>query len=148
MKGIEELTQITKIDYLFVDTHPGLSQESLISLTTSDIVLLILRPDQQDFQGTAVSVDVARRLKVPMLLLTVNKALTDYDFNDLRHKVESTYQATVAGIIPESKDILRLASSDIFCLKYPKDPISQIIDEIAKKIILSKCNSKSYVLIF
>ena len=138
LKGFEELTQITKIDYLFVDTHPGLSQESLISLTTSDIVLLILRPDQQDFQGTAVSVDVARRLKVPMLLLTVNKALTDYNFNDLRHKVESTYQATVAGIIPESKDILRLASSDIFCLKYPKDPISQIIDEIAKKIILSK----------
>lgn len=138
LEGFKDLIKDIKLDYLFIDTHPGLSQETLISLTASDIVLLILRPDQQDFQGTAVTVDVARKLKVPMLLLAVNKALTDYDFKDLKKKVESTYQTTVAGIIPESKDILRLASSGIFCLKYPKHPISQIIDEIARHIILSK----------
>ncbi|MGB6295375.1 MAG: MinD/ParA family protein [Rivularia sp. (in: cyanobacteria)] len=138
LQGFKDLIDSIKLDYLFVDTHPGLSQETLISLTTSDIVLLILRPDQQDFQGTAVTVDVARRLKVPMLLLAINKVLTDYDFNDLKCKVESTYQAPVAGIIPESKDILRLASSDIFCLRYPKNPISQTIDKIAEKIIASE----------
>lgn len=136
--GFKDLIKNIKLDYLFIDTHPGLSQETLISLTASDIVLLILRPDQQDFQGTAVTVDVARKLKVPNLLLAVNKALTDYDFKDLKNKVESTYQTTVTGIIPESKDILRLASSSIFCLSYPKHPISQTIDGIARQIILSK----------
>ncbi|KST62929.1 MinD/ParA family ATP-binding protein [Mastigocoleus testarum] len=135
LEGFKDLIKDIKLDYLFVDTHPGLTQETLISLTTSDIVMLILRPDQQDFQGTAVTVDVARRLKTPLLLLTINKVLTDYDFNDLKKKVESTYEAPVAGIIPESKDILRLGSSSIFCLTYPNHPISQAIDGIVKHII-------------
>ena len=138
MEGFKDLIKDIKLDYLFIDTHPGLSLETLISLTTSDIVLLILRPDQQDFQGTAVTVDVARKLKVPMLLLAINKVLTDYDFKDLKRKVESTYQAEVAGIIPESKEILRLASGGIFCLNYPKHPISHTIDMISRQIILSK----------
>lgn len=138
LEGFKELIKDIKLDYLFIDTHPGLSQESLITLTASNIVLLILRPDQQDFQGTAVTVDVARRLKVPMLLLAVNKALIDYDFGDLKKKVELTYQATLAGIVPESKDILRFASSGIFCLNYPKHPISQAIEGIAKQIIMSQ----------
>ena len=138
LEGFKDLIKHINLDYLFIDTHPGLSQETLISLTASDIVLLILRPDQQDFQGTAVTVDVARKLKVPMLFLAVNKALTDYDFKDLKNKVESTYKTTVAGIIPESKDILRLASSGIFCLSYPQHQISQTIDGIAKQIVVPK----------
>ena len=73
-----------------------------------------------------------------MLLLAINKVLTDYDFKDLKRKVESTYQAEVAGIIPESKEILRLASGGIFCLNYPKHPISRTIDMISRQIILSK----------
>lgn len=138
LEGFKELIKDIKLDYLFIDTHPGLNQETLISLTASDIVMLILRPDQQDFQGTAVTVDVARKLKVPSLLLTINKALTDYDFKDLKKQVESTYQTPVAAIIPESKDILRLASSGIFCINYPNHPISQSIDEIVKHMLVSK----------
>ena len=61
------------MDYLFIDTHPGLNEETLLSITISDVLVLILRPDQQDYQGTAVTIDVARKLEVPKLLLVVNK---------------------------------------------------------------------------
>ena len=57
--GFQELIDVLDLDYLFIDTHPGLNEETLLSITISDILLLILRPDQQDFQGTAVTVDVA-----------------------------------------------------------------------------------------
>ena len=135
LKGFKDLIKNLKLDYLFIDTHPGLNQETLISLTTSDIVLFVLRPDQQDFQGTAVTVDVARRLRVPKLLLLINKVLKDYDFKDLQKQVEQTYQTPVVGIIPESEDLLRLASSGIFYLKYPNHPISQAIEKVAKQIM-------------
>ncbi|MBR8834869.1 MAG: MinD/ParA family protein [Stigonema ocellatum SAG 48.90 = DSM 106950] len=135
IKGFKELIKNLKLDYLFIDTHPGLNQETLISLTTSDIVLLVLRPDQQDFQGTAVTVDVARRLRVPKLLLLINKVLKDYDFKDLQQQVEQTYQTPVVGIIPESEDLLRLASNGIFYLQYPNHPISQAIEKVAKQIM-------------
>ncbi|MFB2892464.1 MinD/ParA family protein [Aerosakkonemataceae cyanobacterium BLCC-F50] len=135
LQGFKDLIDSLNLDYLFIDTHPGLNQETLISLTTSDIVLFILRPDQQDFQGTAVSVDVARRLKVPKLLLVVNKALTEYNFDDLRQQIEQTYEVPVASIIPESNDMLRLASTGIFCLNYPNHAISQAIEKVSKHII-------------
>lgn len=135
LDGFQSLIKDLNLDYLFIDTHPGLNQETLISLTTSDIVLFILRPDQQDFQGTAVTVEVARKLRVPNLLLIINKVLQEYDFEDLRQQVEQTYKAPVVGILPESEDMLKLASSNIFCLKYPQHPVSQAVEKIANKII-------------
>ena len=135
LEGFKGLIENLKLDYLFIDTHPGLNEETLISLTTSNIVLLILRPDQQDFQGTAVTVDVARKLQVPNLLLMVNQALEDYDFANLQQEVEQTYQTPLVGIIPASQDLQRFASKGIFCLNYPNHPISQVIDRVAEKII-------------
>ncbi len=44
----------------------------------------------------------------------INKALVEYDFEDLWQQVEQNYQASVAAIIPERHDIHRLASSAKF----------------------------------
>ena len=71
------------LDVLLIDTHPGLNEETMLSLTISDVLLLMLRPDKQDFQGTAVTVDIARRLDVPRLLLVVNKVPHGVDRDDL-----------------------------------------------------------------
>lgn len=72
-EGMRQLARDLDLDFLFVDTHPGLNEETLLSITLSDVLLLILRPDRQDYQGTAVTVDVARRLEVPSLFLVANK---------------------------------------------------------------------------
>lgn len=133
--GFQELIQALQLDYLLLDTHPGLNEETLLSLTLSDIVLLVLRPDQQDFQGTAVTVDVANRLQVPHVLLLLNKVLPHYDFEDLRQKVIATYDTPVAGIIPLSEDVIDLASNGIFSLKYPEHPLSQIYLQISQQLM-------------
>jgi MinD-like ATPase involved in chromosome partitioning or flagellar assembly len=129
-EGFQSLVEKLNLDYLFIDTHPGLNEETLLSIAISDLLIVILRPDQQDFQGTAVTVDVARKLEVPHLFLTVNKALTSYDFQDLRQQIESFYDCPVAAILPLSEDVARLQSSGIFSLLYPDHPFSQGISEI------------------
>jgi hypothetical protein len=58
--GFRELIRRLNLDYLFIDTHPGLNEETLLSIAISDVLLIILRPDQQDYQGTAVAEDVVR----------------------------------------------------------------------------------------
>jgi septum site-determining protein MinD len=133
-EGYQQLIRGLKLDYLFIDTHPGLNEETLLSLTVSQIVLLILRPDRQDFQGTAVTVEVARRLKVPNLFLIVNKALPEYNFEQIRQQVKTTYNTPVLGILPDSADMLRLASQGIFAIKYSNHPISQVLQRMAKQI--------------
>jgi len=133
-EGFHDLVERLELDYLFIDTHPGLNEETLLSITISDVLLLILRPDQQDFQGTAVTVEVARKLEVPALLLVVNKALPSFDFDAVRQQVERSYDAKVAGILPLSEDIVRLASSDVFSLRHPGHPWTEEIRRIADQI--------------
>lgn len=134
-EGFQELIDALDLDYLLIDTHPGLNEETLLSITISDVLVLILRPDQQDYQGTAVTVDVARKLEVPKLLMVMNKAPTLFDFAELKQKVEATYNAPVAGILPHSDEMMMLASSGIFVLKYPSNPMSQLVESIARQVM-------------
>ncbi|KAA0252429.1 MAG: MinD/ParA family protein, partial [Chloroflexi bacterium] len=64
-EGLQTAISEFDLDYLFIDTHPGLNEETLLSIATSDVLIVILRPDNQDLQGTAVTVDIARSLDVP-----------------------------------------------------------------------------------
>lgn len=133
--GLQDLIDALDLDYLFIDTHPGLNEETLLSLTISDVLVLILRPDNQDFQGTAVTVEVARKLRVPKMLLLINKALPVLDFDALRQQVEKIYNAPVAGILPVSDEMMQLASSDLFCLRNPNHPLSQEMEKVAQQIM-------------
>jgi MinD-like ATPase involved in chromosome partitioning or flagellar assembly len=136
--GFRDLSRRLKLDYLFIDTHPGINEETLLSIIISNILVVILRPDHQDYQGTAVAVDVARKLDVPNIMLVVNKALPALNFEALRQQVRSAYTATVAGILPVCEEMFHLASSDIFSLRYPNHPWTQEVNAIAKQIMMTK----------
>jgi septum site-determining protein MinD len=132
--GFRTLIKALQLDYLFIDTHPGLNEETLLSLLLSDILVLILRPDQQDFQGIAVTVEVARKLKVKRLLLVVNKVLSKLDQASLQHQIQTAYEAPVAGLLPVSEEMIELGSAGIFSLAYPDHPYSQGVRKIATQI--------------
>lgn len=133
--GLRTLIKTFNLDYLFLDTHPGLNEETLLSIIISDILVLILRPDQQDFQGTAVTVEVARKLKLKQLLLVVNKVLPKLDAANLKHQLQDAYQAPVAGVLPVSEEMIELGSAGIFTLAYPEHPYSQGVREVAAQIL-------------
>jgi septum site-determining protein MinD len=132
--GFQDLVEALKLDYLLVDTHPGLNEETLLSISVSDVLAVILRPDHQDYEGTAVTLEVARKLKVPRMLLIVNKLPSVFDPDEVRGYVESIYHCPVAGILPHSDELMALASAGVFALRYPNHPLTQRIQEIASQI--------------
>jgi len=134
-EGFQTVLERLKLDYLVIDTHPGLNEETLLSMAISDVLVLILRPDHQDFQGTAVTVEVAKRLKVPNLLMVVNKALPSLDFAALARQVEDTYHAPVAAVFALTEKMLELASAGVFCLEFPHHPFTQKIQELARQVM-------------
>ncbi|MEM7592234.1 MAG: MinD/ParA family protein [Cyanobacteria bacterium P01_A01_bin.83] len=136
--GLNELIKALDLDYLLIDTHPGLNEETLLSIAISDILVVILRPDRQDFQGTAVTLEVARKLDMNNIMLVVNKVLSSTDLDALEHSMETTYKTPVSGIIPLSEEIAGLGSRDIFCLHHPNHPLSQTVANIATDIIEKK----------
>ncbi|MBD2364185.1 MinD/ParA family protein [Anabaena minutissima FACHB-250] len=131
--GLQRLIKELELDYLFIDTHPGLSRETLLSIAISDLLIVIMRPDRQDFQGTAVTVNIARQLQVSKMMMIVNKIPSRMDFSSLQQKVERTYNVPVAGMFPLSEDMAQLGSSGIFCLQYPEHPLTQMLQQVAKK---------------
>lgn len=133
--GLRDLMHTLNLDYLFIDTHPGLNEETLLCVAISNMLVVILRPDRQDFQGTAVMVDLARKLRVPNLLMVVNRILQSTDFDSLKQQIESTYEVPVAGLFPNSDEMMQLASSDLFYLRYPNHPLSQQIHKVAQQVM-------------
>lgn len=122
--GFRDLIKEMKLDYLLIDTHPGLNEETLLSIAISDVLIIIMRPDQQDYQGTAVTVDVARKLDVPKMIMLVNKVPQAFDPEDVKARVEQTYRADVGAVLPHSDEMMTLASSGIFSLRYPDHPVT------------------------
>ena len=137
-EGLQTTITEFDLDYLFIDTHPGLNEETLLSIATSDVLIIILRPDNQDLQGTSVTVDIARSLDVPNLFLMINKALPKYDFVQLKNEIEAKFNAPVAGVLPLSFDIADNASSDLFSLRYPDHEWSQGLRGVAQAILAVK----------
>lgn len=119
-KAFEELIHIFDLDYLFIDTHPGLNREIFLSIVVSDILFLVLRPDQQDFEGTAITIDVAKQLKARNINLLVNKVIRNIDFDLIKKQIENTYSIPVASLFPVSEEMILLGSNGIFCLEYPQ----------------------------
>ena len=134
MTVLKSLIKSLNLDVLIIDTHPGLSEETLLSIAISDLLVLILRPDQQDYQGTSVTVEVARKLDVPQMLLLVNKVPAQL-VDAVKQNVENIYNCEVAAVIPHSDDLMTLASSGIFSHKYPDHPVTKIYQQLAKRVL-------------
>ncbi|HAM24352.1 MAG TPA: CDP-3,6-dideoxy-D-glycero-L-glycero-4-hexulose-4-reductase [Actinobacteria bacterium] len=132
--GFRELSQALNLDYLLIDTHPGLNEETLLSITISDVLLLILRPDRQDFQGTAVTVNVARKLGVPAMYLVLNKVPSGVPLDNLRQQMADAYEAETAALLPLSEEVVQNASEGLFSLTSPSHEWSAQIRQIAQRI--------------
>jgi MinD-like ATPase involved in chromosome partitioning or flagellar assembly len=133
--GFRELIDKLNLDVLMIDTHPGLNEETLLSIAISDALVVVMRPDQQDYQGTGVTVEVARKLDVPRLVLFVNKVPQTFNSAEVKARVEHIYGCEVAAVLPHSDDLMALASSGIFCLKYPDHPVTAELERLAARLI-------------
>lgn len=133
-EGLKRLLTGLKLDYLLIDTHPGLGQETLLSLVISNTLIIVLRPDQQDYEGTGITVRVAQELNVPNILLMVNKSPSSLEPGALAEQVQQAYGCKVIAVLPHSDEMMELASRGLFSLEHPSHLISEKYREIATQI--------------
>jgi MinD-like ATPase involved in chromosome partitioning or flagellar assembly len=134
-KGFHKLIKALDLDVLLIDTHPGLNEETLYSIAISHRLVIILRPDHQDYEGTSVTVKVARSLDVPRMMLVVNKVPASLEAGTVKVQIEQTYGCKVVAVLPLSDDMVSLASAGIFALRYPDHPLTTLYKEVAAKVV-------------
>jgi MinD-like ATPase involved in chromosome partitioning or flagellar assembly len=133
-EGFRRLIDDLSLDVLILDTHPGINEETLLSIAMSNVLAIVLRPDRQDYEGTRVTVAVARKLGVPRMMLVVNKAPSVFEPDAIRRKVEETYDCAVAAVLPHSDDLMVLSSEGVFSLRYPDHPLTGLYRDIAAQL--------------
>jgi MinD-like ATPase involved in chromosome partitioning or flagellar assembly len=133
--GVRELVDALKLDVLFIDTHPGLNEETLLSLVISHVLLIVMRPDRQDYEGTGITARVARELEVPGIHIVVNKSPPQLDPDAVAARVTEAYGCDVAAVLPHSDALMQLASEGIFVLRHPNDPLAGLYRGLAARVM-------------
>jgi septum site-determining protein MinD len=135
-KGFRTLMKELSLDVLILDTHPGLNEETLLSIAMSNTLAIVMRPDNQDYEGTSVTMAVARKLDVPHMVIVVNKSPSAFDPEEVRERVETTYGCKVAAVLPHSDELMVLSSGGVFAIGYPDHPLTALYGKIADKLVI------------
>lgn len=133
-EGFRRLIDDLSLEVLLLDTHPGINEETLLSIAMSNALAIVLRPDQQDYQGTRVTVAVAQKLGVPQTVLIVNKAPAAFDPAEIRARVEEAYGCPVAAVLPHSDELMVLSSEGVFALRYPEHELTGLYKSITAQL--------------
>jgi MinD-like ATPase involved in chromosome partitioning or flagellar assembly len=133
--ALSDLTKELQLDALLVDTHPGVEEDTLLSIAMCDILVVVLRPDEQDYLGTAVTFEIARRMEVPKTFLVANRVPPELDLEKFSAKLEKTYKVPVIGVLPFSYDLMMAQSRGVYCYASPGDPFSLAVKAVAERMI-------------
>ena len=134
-KAFSEISKAFELDFLMVDTTSGLNEETLVSLAGSDTLILMLRLDKQDYQGTAVMVSLAQKLEIPHLKMVVSQMPDAFDIKDVQREVQEKYRLPVTAVLPYTEEMLMLAGKGIFTREYPTHPLTTIIKQMTQDFI-------------
>jgi MinD-like ATPase involved in chromosome partitioning or flagellar assembly len=133
--GLRDLVETLALDVLMIDTSAGLTEETMVALAVSDVLVMLMRPDRQDYLGTGVTVDLARRLSVRRMWMVVNEVPALLDPYAIESEVEQTYRCRVAGVLPHSEDLQAFASEGVFAGTFPGHPLTATFRTIAERLV-------------
>ncbi len=134
-KAFSEISKAFDLDFLMVDTTPGLDEQTLVSLAGSDTLILMLKLDNQDYQGTAIVVSLAQTLEIPHLKMVVSQVPHAFNIGDVERELQEKYQLPVTAILPHTEEMLTLGGKGIFAKEYPTHPLTMIIKQMTQDFI-------------
>ncbi len=77
---------------------------------------------------------IARELRVPKMMLIVNKTPPSLEPAAVKLKVEKAYGCDVAAVLPHSNEMMELASGGIFVARHPNHPLTALYKQIAAQV--------------
>lgn len=133
-EAIQQMNDTYQLDFILLDTPAGLSRDTLHTMALSNMMLVVLHPDQQDFQGTSVLVEVGRNLGTTRLLLVLNESPASLDPIQARQELERSYRCPAAEPLPHSEELMELASSRPVVYQSPDCAYVAVLRQLAAQI--------------
>ena len=135
------LIEETGVDYVFLDTSPGVQYSSINAISVADAVLVVNNLDESDIDGTRGMIKSVYEPLGKKVFFLVNKypsatrICLDRAEADEVLKLYKPLESRVTGIIPCFCEILKSKRSSIFILANPDHPFKSMIEELAQTVI-------------
>jgi MinD-like ATPase involved in chromosome partitioning or flagellar assembly len=130
--GLIDMEKDFNLDFLLVDSQAGFNETSLSSIAVADILVMVLCLDCQHYQGTSVVIDMARRLDVPDIGLIINQVSGVYQIEEVRARIEETFECPVVAVLPFSKNVDSQASTGLAVTDFPDDSYTVLLKQVAE----------------
>ncbi|MFH1821375.1 MAG: MinD/ParA family protein [Methanobacteriota archaeon] len=146
MKALRRLIMMNKyltdkmaIDYIILDTNPGLSYSSINAVAAADFVLVVSTWDASDLSGAQGMVKELYGMLEKRAMVIMNKIpsslLTDKAMRKkMTRKLEDSFRLPVIDLLPCDCEIIREERSSIIVLEKPNHPLSRSLVDIAHRI--------------
>jgi len=126
-----------QLDYLLIDSHPGIEKDTILSMAVCDVVVLLSRVDHQDMFGSGVMNEVASQLRKPVVLILnmIPSSVGDKESKMIGEKIASLFNLQVLTALPFNSDVFENLSRGVFVLEHQKDPLTRKFTEMAENMI-------------
>jgi len=127
------------LDYLILDTSPGLQYSSINAIVTADVVLVVTSLDASDINGSQRMTSELYDLFEKKTGILINKVIADYLSSKEEQKkfnkyIKSVYSLPILATIPCFCEVLRAAGDYIFSEEKPEHPFTETIEKLATKL--------------
>ena len=126
-----------RLDYLLIDSHPGIEKDTIVSMAVCDVVVLLSRVDHQDMFGSGVMNEVASQLRKPVVLILnmIPSSVGDKESKKIGEKIGGLFNLQVLTALPFNSDVFENLSRGVFVLDHQKDPLTKRFTELAENMI-------------
>jgi MinD-like ATPase involved in chromosome partitioning or flagellar assembly len=135
-KAVSKLEDQFELDYLLIDTHPGLENDTLLAMGVCNHLLIVSRLDQQDIFGTGVMVKVASTLgkSTHLVVNMIPAGLKGYQASKLASGIGNQFNVHLAGWFPFSDEVQRSLSRSVFILAERRHSMTDKFQELASQV--------------
>ncbi len=135
-KAISKLQDRFQLDYLLIDTHPGLENDTLLAMGVCDHLLIVSRLDQQDIFGTGVLVKVASSLgkSTHLVVNMIPAGLKNSQASKLADGIGDQFHTSIVGWFPFSEEVQRSLSRSVFILSERRHSMTAKFQELARQV--------------
>lgn len=137
-EGMEGLFARFGLDFILIDTYAGMDDKTLPLIAIADVLAVVMLLDKQDFQGTGVVIEIARKFEVPDIIILVNSVTIAFDAGKVKDEAEQAYRCPVMAVIPHDLDLLEPDFSRKVMVERLGNPIPAALGRVVASLIQSE----------
>ena len=134
-RSLSKLIEGLVLDYVLVDTHPGLDPNSMLIAAAAELLYIATSTDQQCMDSTEYLLFALRRQGESPTFMIFNKVLDGSHAPELRRGIKSRFELDTAAMLPWDREIASQLDYRPPMFRHPDGPWQRGISALANHLI-------------